>query len=356
MGMFCFTLFLIRIVSSLGIGADISLLPEYQDAKAIFQDQNGKDIDVLPYLKQKGFNYVRCRLFVNPSLNTETGQDLDYVIKFGKQIKSQGFDFLLDFHYSDSWADPGKQTKPSAWKNLGASQLPSQVYSYTKSSLQGLKDANVVPDMIQIGNEITAGMLWNDGRVGVWSEEWNTDSHWNLFLELLTQASKACREIFPNAKICVHTERSGDSESSKRYYDKLTNAKIDFDVIGLSYYPFWHGTLSDLGTTLTMIQKNYPQKDVIIAEVAYPYNDWGYPDDSKYQKEYASTPEGQAQFTKAFVQAVKKYSNVKGIFWWFVEETYSPNRKITTDLHRGLFSNQNGKSLPALDEFVRYGA
>jgi arabinogalactan endo-1,4-beta-galactosidase len=343
----CVMLFLLFLLCNgwcANIGGDLSLLPQYIDAKAVFKNSSGNTVDPLPFLKGKGFNYVRCRTFVNPSLNTETGQDVNYVISFAKQVKSAGLKFMLDFHYSDSWADPGQQTKPSAWKNLAASALPGQVYSYTKSTLQSLKDAGITPDSIKIGNEITFGMLWNDGRVGVWDESWNTNTQWNLFYQMLGNASKACREVFSSSRIIIHTERSGDVESSQRFYQKMSDGKIDYDVIGLSYYPFWHGTLSDFDKVLSMFESSFSSKEIMIVEVAYPYNDWGYPSDSKYSKVYASTQQGQADFTKAFVAQVKKHSKVTSIFWWFPEETYSPNKKITTELHRGLFSNVDGNT------------
>jgi arabinogalactan endo-1,4-beta-galactosidase len=333
------------------IGGDMSLLPQYIDAKAIFKDINGNTInDPLAFFKNKGFNYIRCRIFVNPSLNTDTGQDTSYVVKFGKQVQEAGYKFMLDFHYSDSWADPGKQTKPSAWKNLATSQLPGQVYSYTKSTLETLKSGGVIPDSIQIGNEITYGMLWNDGRVGL-SGTYNTDTQWNTFLAMLSNASKACREIFPNAKIIIHTERSGDSSTTRSYYQKVAN--IDYDIIGLSYYPFWHGTISSFDSVLSMLESTF-SKEIMIVEVAYPFTQAGYPSDSKYSTSWAATAEGQADFTRDFVNVVKKHSRATGIFWWFPEETYSPSRQISGALHRGLFNNTNGYALPAIDEFVNF--
>jgi arabinogalactan endo-1,4-beta-galactosidase len=273
------------------------------------------------------------------------------VLSWAKRVKSAGLSFMLDFHYSDSWADPSKQTKPSAWSSLAASSLPGQLYTYTKDVLTQFKSGGVTPDSIQIGNEITFGMLWNDGRVSARSDSYNTDAQWNRFLSMLTQCSKACREIFPSAQIIVHTEQSGDVETTRSYYSKIKS--IDYDVIGLSYYPFWHGTLDMLEKVLTMLNTEFSSKSVIIAEVAYCYNQAGMPSDIKHTMPWAASESGQAEFTKDFVKTIKAHSNVKGAFWWFPEETYSPNKRISADLHRGLFSNRNGKVLPALAEYVK---
>jgi arabinogalactan endo-1,4-beta-galactosidase len=342
----------VRFSLSYQVGLDISLLPSYEEAKAVFLDESGKSIpDVLTFVKEKGVNYIRTRLFVNPAPGGDTCQDIAYVIKWAKRVKGAGLSFMLDFHYSDSWADPGKQTKPSAWRSVAADSLPSQLYTYTKDALNQFKSAGVSIDSIQIGNEITNGMLWNDGRIGVWSESYNTNAQWTRFLAMLTQCSKACREVFPSAQIIVHTEKSGDVETTRRYYTKIKS--IDYDVIGLSYYPFWHGTIDMLDSVLKMLASEFSTKSVIIAEVAYCYNQAGMPSDGKYKMPWPATEAGQAQFTKDFVNAVKGFSQVKGAFWWFPEETYSPIRRISTDLHRGFFSNRNGKVLAALNEYVK---
>jgi arabinogalactan endo-1,4-beta-galactosidase len=336
---------------SYAVGADISLLPSYEDAKAVFLDESGKAIpDVLAFVKEKGVNYIRCRIFVNPS-GTDTCQTTAYVVKWAKRVKAAGLSFMLDFHYSDTWADPGKQTKPGAWRSIAADSLPQELYTYTKQTLTEFKSAGVAVDSIQIGNEITNGMLWNDGRIGVWSESYNTNAQWTRFLAMLQQSAKACREVFPAALLVVHTEKSGDVETTRRYYNKIKT--LDYDVIGLSYYPFWHGTLDMLEQVLKVLASEFSTKQVFIAEVAYCYNQAGMPSDGKYHMPWAATEAGQAQFVKDFSKAIKAYSQVKGAFWWFPEETYSPNKRITQDLHRGLWSNRNGKLLPAFDEWVK---
>jgi arabinogalactan endo-1,4-beta-galactosidase len=328
-------------------GADVSWLTEMEKAGYKYYNTNGRETECMTLLRDLGINSIRLRVWVNPENGWCNKNDL--LVKAWR-AHNLGMRIMIDFHYSDTWADPGKQTKPAAWRSIAADSLPGQLYTYTKDALSQFKTAGVSIDSIQIGNEITNGMLWNDGRVSISSGEYNSNTQWTRFLAMLTQCSKACREVFPSAQIIVHTEKSGNVDGTRGYYNRLK--AIDYDVIGLSYYPFWHGTLNMLESVLTMLSTDFPTKSVIIAEVAYCYNQAGMPSDTKYRLSWPATEAGQAQFTKDFVNSIKKFSQVKGAFWWFPEETYSPNRRISGDLHRGLFSNRNGKVLAALEEYV----
>ncbi len=330
------------------LGADISLLPNFEKAGAIYKDQDGKTVSLLPHFKENGFNFVRIRLFVNPDLKSTACQDLAYVTDLCLKAKSQGFQLLLDFHYSDTWADPSKQFKPGEWINLSPADLSTKLYNYTKTTLEALKSQGIVPEMIQPGNEITPGMLWDTGRVSLWNDQWNTPDHWKSFADLLKNAIKACREVCPQAKIIIQTERSGDAVATKNYYLKMADYGIGYDVIGLSYYPFWHGSFTDVEKTINMAAIDFPLKPVMFVEIAYPFNDWGYPSDALIPKPYPSTPEGQAAFLTGFIGMINKHSNVTGLFYWYPEETFSPNGGIYPILHRGLFDNTTGRALPGL--------
>lgn len=328
------------------LGADISLLPNFEQAGAIYKDKDGKTVTVLPFFKENGFNYVRVRLFVNPDPNSSACQDLAYVTDLCKRAKAQGFQLLLDYHYSDTWADPGKQNKPAAWNNLSTPDLTQKLYDYTKASLETLKSSGVIPEMIQTGNEITPGMLWDDGRVSLWNDPWNTAGHWKSFTDLLKQAVKACREVCPDARIVIHTERSGDAVATKNFYLKMAEYQVDYDVIGLSYYPFWHGSFAEVEKTINMAATCFPLKEVMFVEFAYSFNDWGYPADGVTPRPYPSSPEGQASFIGDFITLLKKHNNVTGLFYWYPEETYSPAGGIYPRLNRGLFDNSTGNALP----------
>ena len=241
------------------VGGDISVLQSYDDNNVAYYDQNGSKIDdVLKYMKSEavGWNAQRVRLFVNPDRKSPNGgtdaqvcQDLDYVVRLCKRIKAEGFALMLDFHYSDTWADPANQWTPADWLSLSEQQLQTKIYDYTKACLQRLVDEGATPDFIQTGNEISYGMLW--GKYGTNNNRCYTNSpetNWTRFINLLKQAVKACREVCPQAKIIIHTERAGQTNVLTSFYTHM--ADVDYDIIGLSYYPFWHNSLSVLSTSL----------------------------------------------------------------------------------------------------------
>ena len=195
------------------VGGDISLLPRYEEVGQKYYSKTGltEVPDVLQFLKSSsvGWNAQRVRLFVDPEGDPDPAvcQDLDYVTSFGKRIKDEGFAFMLDFHYSDTWADPAHQTVPKAWQTLTtATALAGKVYDYTKASLEHLVAGGATPDFIQVGNEITCGMLWELGRVNSGSV-----NNWNNLARMLKKAVEACREVCPEAKIIVHLEHIQDA-------------------------------------------------------------------------------------------------------------------------------------------------
>jgi len=336
-----------KLIQQKVLGADISLLPTLETAGALYKDKDGKLVSLLPFLHDNGFNFIRIRLFVNPDPNSAACQDLNYVTDLAKRAKAQGFKILLDFHYSDTWADPGKQSKPADWTALSQNDLVQKLYDYTKTSLQLLKSNGITPELIQTGNEITPGMLWDNGRVSLWTDSWNTADQWKNFTDLLKNAIRASREICPDAKIILHTERSGDANATKNFYQKMTDYGIDYDIIGLSYYPFWHGLLSDAEKTINMAAIDYPFKPLMFVEIAYPFNDWGYPADGISPKPYPSTVAGQTTFLMDLITMLNKHSNVTGLFYWYPEETYLPTSGVSyPKLNRGLFDNATGVALP----------
>lgn len=221
------------------LGGDISLLPSYEEAGTVYRDEAGKAVAPLEYFKEEGWNAIRVRLFVEPDRASAEHkgegvcQDLDYVMKLGQRIKKAGYQFMLDFHYSDTWADPGKQFMPYRWKNSGVASLPDSVYQYTRKSLEVMVKAGACPDLIQVGNEITNGMMWPAAKVEPLGKD-----NWDILVKLLESGAKACREVCPRAKIIIHTEKAGEWDKTKSYYNHLR--QLDYDVIGLSYYPMWH--------------------------------------------------------------------------------------------------------------------
>ncbi len=336
------------------VGADLSQWLVYKEDGAVWKCE-GTVIDNLPaFFAESGYNVARLRLFVDPDKSSTACQDLDYVIESATAMQAAGMNICLDFHYSDTWADPAKQHKPQAWSTLDVTALKNKIYDYTRETLQTLKNHHITPSHIQIGNEITAGMLWNTGRVSVWGESHDTPQQWDNFLGLLRNAAKACREECPDARIIVHIDRGGDAETARRYYERI--ADIDYDIIGLSYYPYWHGTLGQLGNTLRTLSNTFPKKAIMIVETGFGYNEWSDDSATTAYGNYASTPEGQKQFLTDLVTTIKQYDNVTGIFYWFPEETLIDWRSShRIDLNRGLFDKETGEALPAFDALCNFG-
>ncbi len=350
------------------LGGDISVLQSYEDNKVPYYDQEGNLIpDVLKYMKseQVGWNAQRVRLFVNPQQKSPDGsrdaqvcQDLEYVVRLCKRIKQEGFALLLDFHYSDTWADPSNQWIPKEWASLSEIELQSKIYQYTKECLQRLVEEGAAPDFIQTGNEVSYGMLWSAAvNPGSKSNRCFIDSpqeNWDRFCALLAQAVKACREICPDAGIIIHSERSGRLDILKDFYTRLS--KVDYDIIGLSYYPFWHGPLETLSKSLDALAKEFPDKKVHMVETAYHYQ-WQAPNvDFDLSSIWPINPEGQAAYARDLVKELKKHENVTGLYWWFPEENGNgPNSAVLTNwVNRGLWDNQTHRALPALYELKEF--
>ena len=342
------------------VGGDISMLTKYEEAGVVYKDKNGNTVsDVIAFFKQEGMNAMRVRLFVDPSQDSDKAvcQDLEYVKALGKRIKDAGLKFMLDFHYSDTWADPGKQWTPNAWKDLNDADLANKVYEYTKDCLQQLKDEGVAPDMIQTGNEISYGMLWGT-QAAVGSNQTNrcytnsSAANWNRFFNLLKKAGLACREVCPNAKIILHSERVSKPNVLTDFYDRMKNNDIDYDIIGLSYYPDHHGNLATLETALTTLENKAYGKDIMIVEAGYSYA-WRIGDEFDYTATYPYTEEGQRQFTADMITKLKSHNSVKGLFWWWPED--NGNKNVTSSWwNAALYNHTTGKPYAALYELKNF--
>ncbi len=338
------------------VGGDISMLTKYEDVGVAYKDKDGKAVQPLTFFKEQGLNAMRVRLFVDPSLdnNKAVCQDLEYVKALGKRIKDAGHKFMLDFHYSDTWADPGKQWTPNAWKTLNDEALATKVYEYTKSCLEELKAAGAEPDLIQTGNEISFGMLW--GVSGTTANRCYIDSpdaNWNRFFSLLRKAGAACREICPDAKIIIHSERVPEKNVLIDYFDRIKTASIDYDIIGLSYYPAYHRDLATLEGALKALEdKNYG-KDIMIVETGYSYA-WALDGTTfDYTATYPYTEEGQRQFTADLITMLNKHESVKGLFWWWPED--NGNKGVTDKWwNAAIYNHDTGKPYAAFYELKNF--
>lgn len=242
-------------------GVDISTLQAIED-KGLKYYENGQEKDLLAILKEHGVNYVRLRVWNNPT-ESDGYNNEEKLLELAPRIKAAGLKLLVDFHYSDFWADPGKQVKPAAWEGLDFEGLKDAVHDYTTEVLNGLSAVNAYPDMVQVGNEINSGILLPDGAV----------SNFANLAALLKEGVRAVRETTPEGsrvKIMLHLAEGGNNAKFRSFFDQVQANNIDYDVIGMSYYPYWHGTLNQLKTNMDDMATRYG-KEVVVAETAYPF-------------------------------------------------------------------------------------
>lgn len=342
------------------VGGDLSVLLKYEEQSATYLDKGGKAIaDVLTFVKQQGWNTIRVRLFDNPSKDTDKNvcQDIEYVKRLGKRIKDAGLYFLLDFHYSDTWADPGQQAMPLAWQMVNTPAY-EYIYTYTKTNLEALVAAGATPDFVQIGNEISFGMLWDGCKVSA-NSNWTAyeDSNWNSFSTALKNASKACREVCPLAKIIIHTEQCANNPTlDVAFFNRIKQYDIDYDIIGTSYYPYFKGPLANLDKGLSELESHFPDKDIQLVETGYP-SKWAVGGTTyDYTSVYPYSHEGQRKYTADLIAMLNKHAKVNGLSWWYAEANA---KGCTGSLKEGwynasLFDNETGRALPALYELKNF--
>ena len=288
-------------------GADISTLLELEACGARYFD-GGDGEDVLAILKRYGFHSVRLRLWNHPY--SEEGEpygagtnDLEATIEIARRAVTQGFSFLLNFQYSDFWADPQKQYKPKAWVGMSVEQLEQAVYEFTKESMQKLIGAGARPSMVQVGNELTNGLLWPEGK----------RPNYDNIARFVNAGIRGVRSVDEKVPVMLHLDNGGNNELYREWFDHFIQRGEDFQVIGLSYYPFWHGSLQGLDDNMKDLALRY-EKDLVVAEVSMGFTMEDYASYEKLEPgerkgyatkpslvekiEYPMTVEGQAEFMK----------------------------------------------------------
>lgn len=318
-------------------GMDISTLLEVERCGGRFYDE-GEERELLSILKDYDVNAVRIRLWNDPY--SEEGEpygagtnDFDTAKELIRRAKKMGFDILLDYHYSDFWADPGKQFIPKAWRGYDAEQLEKAVYEYTKETLLSLREEDLLPELVQVGNELSNGLLWPYGRTPEYD---NIARFVNAGIRAVKETAKeADKEI----KIMIHLDNGGNNALYREWFDHFMERGEDFDVIGLSYYPFWHGTFDMLSDNMADIAERYG-KDLIIAEVSMGYTMEDYASYEKLSKEerkgmatrqeladkieFPMTKEGQSEFMKELIRRIKAVPNDKGCGYFYWEPAWIP--------------------------------
>lgn len=314
------------------VGADVSFLRDMEAKGIVFKDA-GVAKPGLEILRGHGYNWVRLRIMNEP---TPLPNTLAYTLAEAKAAKALGFRILLDFHYSDDWADPSHESTPRAWAKLPHGQLVKAVFEFSRDTVAAFRAQGTMPDMVQVGNEITSGMMWPDGKL---------PGRWDQFAELLTagvRGVEAGKGDLVRPAIMIHIDQGGNQETTKWFFDNLILHRVPFDVIGQSYYPWWQGSLDDLRRNLAFTANRY-KKPIIIVETAW---DWRKGEEFKGKKqEFTETPEGQAKFLAAVAKAVEETPGGlgKGVFWW---EPMAEGEIA----RRGLFDDSH-EALPAIHVF-----
>lgn len=369
-------------------GADISILKEIETlGGAYFLDGERKDL--FDILRIKGLNVVRLRLWVDPYAADGTPymggtNDLETTLELAKRAKANGLQVMLDFHYSDFWADPKKQYKPKAWESITGEQLEEQVYRYTADVLARFRADDVLPELVQIGNETTNGMLWPEGKTPKYhfeekQFEETEPSEWQAAFDrlarLLQAGARATREA-GSSRIILHLDAGGSNVLYRTWFDEMQARQVDYDIIGLSYYPIWHGSLGELSANMTDISARYG-KDVLVVETAYGFTATSkhgadiFTEESARIGGYPATVEGQARFLSDLMTTVQRVPGGRGlgiVYWepaWLPLEGTSwaspPGMEYGHDVgamgnhwgNQGLFDFE-GNALESLNVFTRF--
>jgi len=286
-------------------GYDGASILQLEQQGRVFKE-NAQPKPILQILKDHGYNYLRLRICKEPA---RLPQDTAYTIAAAKEARKLGFKLVLDFHYSNSWADPTNEPTPTDWQGLNHADLVKAVFEYTRDTIAAMARENVLPDIIQVGNEIGNGMLWPSGKL---------PDHWDDFADLVyagVNGIDAGRGNSARPKIMIHVDHGGDVVKTKAFFDKLNTYGIPYDMIGFSFYPWSHGTLLDLRANLAFTADTYG-KDIFVVETGY------YHDPSRYFRSmpgpFPETPAGQAQWLAAVNDVVMQTpgGHGKGVFWW----------------------------------------
>ncbi|MDE3234741.1 MAG: glycosyl hydrolase 53 family protein [Bacteroidota bacterium] len=308
--------------SSFAKGADIGWLSQMEASGIQFYNSNGQQQDCIAILKSKNINSIRLRVWVNPAGGWCGTSD---IIKQAVRASNMGMKILIDFHYSDYWADPGKQNKPKAWASLDFNSLVDTIYTYTKNVLTQLKNNNVIPDWVQIGNETNDGMLWETGRAS---------TSMSNFAAMINAGYKAVKEVNSSTKVIVHISNGYDNNLFRWMFDGLTKYNAQWDVIGMSLYPpvaSWQSTTTQCLVNMNDMINRYG-KEIMICEIGMD----------------VTQPDACKQFITDIIQKVKSLPNHKGLGVFYWEPECHNNWQ---GYNMGAFDN-SGKPTVAMDGFA----
>lgn len=344
-------------------GVDISSLSDIEKCGGKFFGADGKEADLFSILKENGVNWIRLRVWNNPTVGGKPygggNNSVDVDLPLAKRAKDAGFKLLVDFHYSDTWADPGKQNMPQDWKNLKEKQLNAAVEKWTAESIGKFIDAGARPDAVQIGNELNNGFMWPVGKI--WGDKNEKVGGFKSFISLLKSASAGVRSAQKDGekiKIIVHLADGGKNDLYRAVFDPIKKSGLDYDVIGLSFYTYWHGGLQDLKSNLEDLSSRYG-KELAVVETAYGYTEEDADSQGNvfmiYSDEnhgYLPSVQGQATAVRDVIETVSSVKGGIGVFYW--EPAWIPVAGAGLSASEGnTWDNQTmfdaqGRALPSL--------
>jgi arabinogalactan endo-1,4-beta-galactosidase len=336
-------------------GADLSALDRIEELGGTFRDDKGQPTDALAALASAGANCVRLRLFVAPDGRGFTHNDLPRTLAMAKRAKAAKQAILLDFHYSDTWADPGHQGIPASWPQDSLPALAAKVEDYTFETLRRFAEEGVFPDLVQIGNEIENGLLWPHGEI---HKGKGKAPNWDGAATLFKSAARGVRRATPEGlkiRIVLHTATGGNVETTATFHREMQRRSVDYDVAGLSFYPWWHGTLEGLRKNAEQLATTFG-KEVFVVEAGFSWN--AGTDGRRFdgqQFAWPMTPEGQASFLRDVCQVIHDVPNGRGIgvLWWHPDSIPVKGAHIWLGGSCALWRT-DGSPLPALGEFARF--
>lgn len=350
------------------LGADVSTLTQMEQRGGVFRD-SGNPSDAIAIFRRHGWNCFRLRLFVNPDGRGGVINSLEYTCALARRVRSAGAVLILDLHYSDTWADPQHQVKPAAWQNLDFDSLEKSVQDYTATVMRTMRDQGVLPDIVQIGNEITGGTLWPDAQVQVPlstvkvfdatvkpivpPQPYDDARQWDRLARITKAGVRGVREATTPAdhvRVMLHIDCGGDWPITQWFFDHMVAHHVDFDMIGQSYYPYWHGTLAQVQQNLQRTAEAYG-KDIVIVETAYPWKD-GQRWSSRKNMAWPISAAGQQEFMTELIRTVRDTPGGRGagVIYWHPESVpLRGMRNIWNGGDMSLFDDQ-GNALPALSQ------
>ncbi|MCA2211886.1 glycoside hydrolase family 53 protein [Jidongwangia harbinensis] len=335
-------------------GADVSHVSKNEAYGAVYRGPGGARRDPFRLLAANHVDHIRLKVWVDPP---DGYSDLDDVLAKARRAHAAGQELLIDFHYSDAWADPGKQNKPAAWAGLDFAGLRQALYDHTYATLHALRRQGTPADLAQIGNEINGGLLWPDGR-------WD---NWDGLAALLTAGSTAVKAASPRTRVVLHLAEGGDNAGHRWWFDQATTRGVPFDVIAVSHYVYWHGSLGALQANLIDLSTRYG-RPVLVAETAYGFTTA----ENDHQANifnaglaeaggHPATPRGQADALRDILTVVAGVPGALGVFYWEPTWTavpgagWDPADPASGDgwENQALF-DYRGYALPALAVFRRF--